>query len=520
MKIKIIFLSLVIICIAFFTSCAEDDFVEVDGLCPVVIPVNPLDGAINVPLNKIIIAKFNEKMNVSTISKTSFTLETAGVIIDGTVTYSDTDSTAIFTPSSLLISQTVYTARVKRAAKDLTGNALQEDLVWSFTTVPPLPKVTVAVISNPTIGGSSTIGGSTSTSALFDVGTNVTVTATAANPGYSFVNWTVAGVQMSTNSNYTFELKANTNLVANFRAIVTGGFILNVVAQNGTVLRNPDKTSYNNGDSVLLTATPNSNYSFTSWSDDASGNNSTVTVIMNSNKNVTANFANTGVIVGPGVINLGKAGDFVLLSKTGISTTGTTQVNGNVGVSPNGQTGLTGFSQTIDASGEFSTSSFVSGKIYAADYAPPTPAYVSTAISDQETAFTTANGLTTNVIVDLGAGNISGRTLTPGLYKWGTGLLITNQGVTLSGGPNDTWVFQISADFTIENNAKILLSGGAQAKNIFWITQTQALLGSNVDFKGNVIAKTLISVNTGTNVLGILLSQTAITLNASTIVKP
>lgn len=517
MKINKIFLPLAIAIVSIFYSCADDDFVEIDSLCPVVVTSNPFDDAINIPVNQVLTASFNEKMNLSTISKASFTVETAGTLIEGVVSY--TDSTAIFTPSALLAYETVYTATIKRIAKDLTGNALQEDYVWSFTTVPPLPQFTVAVVSNPIIGGSSSIDGATSNAALFDVGSNSTVKA-VANTGYSFVNWTLAGVQVSTNANYSFVLNANTNLVANFRAIVTGGFTLNVVAQNGTVLRNPDKTSYNNGDSVILTATPNSGYNFTSWSGDATGNNSPVTVIMNSDKNITANFAYTGVTTGPGIINLGTAGDFVLLSKSGISTTGTTQINGNVGVSPIGQTALTGFSQIIDASGEFSTSSFVVGKIYASDYAPPTPAYVSTAISDQEAAFTAANGLTTNVIVDLGAGDVSGMTLAPGLYKWGTGLLITNAGVTLSGGPNDTWVFQISDDFTIDNDAKITLSGGALAKNVFWVTQTQALIGSNVNFKGNVIAKTLISVNTGTNVLGILLSQSAITLNASTIVKP
>jgi hypothetical protein len=517
MKLKKIFLPLAIICIAFFYRCAEDDFIEVDGLCPVVTAVNPIDGAINVPVNQVITAKFNEKMNLSTISKASFAVESAGVEIDGTVTY--TDSTAIFTPSTLLARQTEYIATIKRAAKDLTGNALQEDFMWSFTTVPPLPQFTVSVLSNPIIGGSSNIVGTTNSSALFDVGTNVSLTA-VANAGYSFVNWTLAGVEVSTNTNYTFILNADSNLVANFRAIVAGGFTLNVVSQNGSVSRNPDKTTYNNGDSVVLTPTANSGYEFTNWTGDATGNNNPLTVLMNSDKNIIANFTSTAVAVGPGVIDLGTAGDFVLLSKAGISTTGTTQINGNLGVSPIGQTALTGFSQTIDASGEFSTSSFVVGKIYAADYAPPTPAYVSTAISDQEAAFTAANGLTTNVILDLGAGNISGMTLAPGLYKWGTGLLISNAGVTLSGGPNDTWVFQISDDFTINNNAKITLTGGALANNIFWVTSTQALLGSNVDFKGNIIAKTLISVNTGTNVLGILLSQSAITLNASTIVKP
>lgn len=506
-----------IVSIAFFYSCAKDDFIEADGLCPIVSLENPKDQAINVPVNQVITAKFNKKMNLSTITDSSFTVESGGALIDGFVTY--TDSTATFTPASLLARETVFTAKIKTTVKDLTGNALQEDFVWSFTTVPPLPQFTVAVMSNPSIGGTSAIGGTTNSSALLDEGTNVTVTA-EANLGYVFVNWTSSGIQMSTDADYTFTLNADRNLIANFRLVVAGGFILNVTALNGNVSRDPDKTTYLSGEVVMLTAIPNNRYEFTNWTDDASGNNDQISVIMTSDKNITANFNYTGITTGPGVIDLGTAGDFVLLSKTGISTIGTTLITGNIGVSPISQTSLTGFSQIMDASNKFSTSSFVTGKIYAADYAAPTPAYVSTAISDQEAAFNAANGLTTNVIVNLGAGNISGMTLEPGLYKWGTGLLITNEGVTLSGGPNDTWVFQISDDFTINNNAKIQLTGGALAKNVFWVTQTQALLGTNVDFKGNVIAKTLISVNTGSNVLGILLSQSAITLNANTIVKP
>jgi hypothetical protein len=146
---------------------------------------------------------------------------------------------------------------------------------------------------------------------------------------------------------------------------------------------------------------------------------------------------------------------------------------------------------------------------------------MTTAVSDMETAFTTANGLTTPApIVGLYAGDISGRTLTPGLYKWGTGVLITNAGVTLSGGADDTWVFQISQDLTVNNSAIITLIGGAQAKNIFWVVSGQATLGTNTNFSGIILSKTLISLNTGAKVTGKLLAQTAVTLNASTVIKP
>jgi hypothetical protein len=240
---------------------------------------------------------------------------------------------------------------------------------------------------------------------------------------------------------------------------------------------------------------------------------------MNGNKVITANFSENPPL-GPGIVDLGSAGNFAILTKSGIDRIGTVLVTGDIGVTPIDHTAITGFSESMDPSGEFSTSIYVVGKIYASDYAPPTPTYVGTAMLDQETAHTTAMGLTTDVIVDLGAGDISGMTLAPGLYKFNTGLLITNQGVTLSGGPKDTWVFQVEDDFTVQDAAKITLAGGALAKNIFWITRKQAILGSTVEFHGNIVASTLISLNSLTTVDGRLLCQTAVTLISSYVTKP
>jgi hypothetical protein len=214
---------------------------------------------------------------------------------------------------------------------------------------------------------------------------------------------------------------------------------------------------------------------------------------------------------------------YTVLSKTGISTTGITSIQGNIGVSPNKAVGITGFGLVMDRTNVFSKSyptTLVSGKVYASDYAVPTPANISKAVSDMETAFTTANNKTLSVITELGAGNITGMTLAPGLYKWGTGLLISASGVTLSGSANDTWVFQIGQGLTVADGAHVILAGGAQAKNIFWITASDAVIGSTVHFNGNILSKTLVSINTGSTVTGRLLGQTAVTLNAATVVIP
>lgn len=221
--------------------------------------------------------------------------------------------------------------------------------------------------------------------------------------------------------------------------------------------------------------------------------------------------------LGPGPVNLRTAGDFTLLSETGITTTGTTSILGDIGASPIAAVAMTGFGLIMATNNQSSHTPIVTGNVYAANYAAPTPAKMTSAISDMQTAFTTANGLVINPIVNLYAGDISGKTLLPGLYKYSTGVLVTNAGVTLSGGPNDTWVFQIAKNLTVNNSAIITLQGGAQVKNIFWVVSGQANLGTYCNFKGNILSQTLISCNTGATVTGKLLAQTAVTLIANTI---
>lgn len=238
-----------------------------------------------------------------------------------------------------------------------------------------------------------------------------------------------------------------------------------------------------------------------------------------SSQSLSANGTVTTPTIVSAPINLKTADNFTILTETGITTTGVTSILGDIGTSPITSTALTGFGLIMDTNNQSSYTPFVTGKVYGPDYAAPTPAKMTTAVSDMETAFTTANGLTTNPIVEKYAGDISGRTLSAGLYKWSTGVLVTNAGVTLTGGPNDVWVFQIAQNLTVNNSAKITLLGGAQAKNIFWVVSGQATLGTNADFSGIILSKTLISLNTGAKVTGKLFAQTAVTMIANT-VKP
>lgn len=221
---------------------------------------------------------------------------------------------------------------------------------------------------------------------------------------------------------------------------------------------------------------------------------------------------------GPAPVELGSAGGYVILAKSAISTTGVTQVVGDVALSPSAASFITGFSLSAPPT-SFSTSPMVTGKVWASDYDAPTPASLTTAVLDMQTAYTDAAGRTLPDFTELGAGNIDGLTLVPGLYKWGTGVSIPI-GVTLDGGANDVWIFQIAQDLTVGNGAIVTLTGGAQAKNVFWQVAGQTTLGTTADFKGIVLCETLIGMNTGTTFLGRAYAQTAVTLDATAVTNP
>jgi hypothetical protein len=223
--------------------------------------------------------------------------------------------------------------------------------------------------------------------------------------------------------------------------------------------------------------------------------------------------ASAAPAAGPAAMDLGTAGNYVLLSKAGISTTGTTKVTGSIAVSPIAASAITGFGLVLDKSGTFSRSTLVTGNVYAANYAAPTPSVLTTAVKDMQTAYTNAAGRAANV-TGLGAGNIGGLTLAPGVYKWGTGVTIPTN-VTLSGGKNDVWIFQIAGTLSISSAKQVILEGGAQAKNVFWQVAGATTLGTNSTFNGTILDKTNIAVRTGAVLNGRALAQTAITLDAN-----
>merc|ERR1712166_849093 len=167
------------------------------------------------------------------------------------------------------------------------------------------------------------------------------------------------------------------------------------------------------------------------------------------------------------VVDLGTAGDFAVLTKAGVTTTGApTKVTGDMGTSPIAATALTGFDLIMDSTNTHSTSTLVTGQIFAASYTSPTPSKMTTAISDMETAYTDAAGRVNPDELDLGAGTIEGKTLAPGLYKWGSNVGFTSS-LRFEGTATDVWILQMTGDLIVGAGAKVILSGDAKAENIF-----------------------------------------------------
>lgn len=234
---------------------------------------------------------------------------------------------------------------------------------------------------------------------------------------------------------------------------------------------------------------------------------------------VSWTFTTGSTTVAPGVpVVLGTAANFVLLGKSGITNVPTSMITGNIGVSPIDSTAITGLPLTPDSSNQFATTPQVTGRVYAPDFAVPTPTMVGTAVSDMQTAYTAAAGRAPDV-TELGAGMIGSITLSPGVYKWSSGLLIPTS-VTLSGNSTDVWIFQIAQGLTLSSGTQIVLAGGALAKNVFWQAAGEVIVNTSAHLEGTVLTQTAATLDTGATLNGRLLAQTLVTVRGATIVVP
>jgi hypothetical protein len=217
-------------------------------------------------------------------------------------------------------------------------------------------------------------------------------------------------------------------------------------------------------------------------------------------------------------VNLRSAANFVILTKSGISTTGTTAILGNIGVSPIAGTAVTGFALKLSSTGTFATSSRVTGRVYAASFAAPTPALMTTAVGDMQIAYNDAAGRKNPTATELGAGNIGGRVIRPRLYKWSSGVIVPTN-VTLYGSASAIWIFQ-AGNLSVASGKRIILAGGALPKNIFWQVAGQTIIGTTAVFSGVILDKTAILMRTGATLNGRAYAQTAVTLDANAVNQP
>jgi len=227
-------------------------------------------------------------------------------------------------------------------------------------------------------------------------------------------------------------------------------------------------------------------------------------------------FTTGGSTTARAVVVLGTAGNYVIVAKTAINNSSTSTITGDLGLSPAATSYITGLSLT-NATG-FATSDQVTGKLYAADMAAPTPINLTTTVNNMVTAYNDAAGRTLPDFLELGAGNIGGKTLSPGLYKWTSNVTVPSS-IAISGGANDVWIFQISGNLTLSSAVNMTLSGGAQAKNIFWQVAGQATLGTTSHFEGIILSMTGITMQTGASINGQALAQTSVILDSNVVTK-
>jgi hypothetical protein len=360
----------------------------------------------------------------------------------------------------------IYTGTITTGAKNMAGDALLIDHVFTFTTgaAPDVLPPTVA-LTDPTSSSTNIVRNKT-----------ITITFSEA-------------MDASTITSSTFTLKKGSTVVPG--TVTYSGLIASF---------NPTNTL---DASAVYTAT------ISTGAKDAAGN-----ALANA---IVWNFTTGGSATTLAVVDLGASANYLILAKTAINNSSTSALTGDLGLSPAATSYITGLA-LIDATG-YATSSQVTGNVYAADMADPTPINLTTAVENMITAYNDASGRPSPDFLELGTGNIGGRTLTPGLYKW-TNTVTLPTSVTISGGADDVWIFQIAGDLTMSAAVNVTLSGGAQAKNIFWQVAGQATFGSTSHFEGILLSKTGVTFQTGASMNGRVLAQTAVVLDANAVTKP
>ncbi|KAJ6520675.1 antifreeze protein [Mycena vulgaris] len=212
--------------------------------------------------------------------------------------------------------------------------------------------------------------------------------------------------------------------------------------------------------------------------------------------------------LGPPAVNLRTAANYAILAQC-VSIVPQCNITGDVGVGT--CTCLTGFSLTVDSTGQFFTSGQVDGHVFTPCCAAPTPARLTVAFADMGTAFTDAIGRVNPNFNNLASGAIGGLILVPGLYKW-TSAVTVGSDITIIGSATDTWIFQVAGTLSIATGTKIILAGGARTSNIVWVVSDAVTVGVIAHLEGVVLGRTSISLLTGASANSRLLAQTSVAL--------
>lgn len=576
MKAKILLFTFAILCVALITGCENDDFKEVVGVCPIVESTTPLSNALDVPLGQIITATFNEEMDPSSITSTSFTVVGAAPIA-GTVTY--TGNTASFTPTLPLAENTTYTARIATKAKDLMGNFLQVEHVWAFSTGTLLRPIVIttdpinnaiAVPFNKTISATFNMAMDPSTlnATTFKVNQGVNVVAGAITYTGTTVSFVPTNPLLA-NKIYTVTITTgaknslNTAMVADYVWNFTTDIIPTVtatdpinnaidVALNQTVTANFSTimdASTINGTTFTLkqgTTTIPGTVSYSGTTASFNPTNSLVigkvytATITNGAKNVVGtplasdyvwNF--TTILAPPAaiVVDLGTAAMFGAFGgNAGMTNEGLNTVinNGSIGTTA-ASSMVTGFHDGVAIYTETGLNvGNVTGDIFTAPPAPGTAtsfAIAQKALLDANAAYLSISPASKPGGSDPNAGELGGLTLAPGVYKSASGTFkISNGNLTLDaqGDPNATWIFQTAAGLTVgiagPTGAKsVIMKNGGLAKNVFWYVGSAATINGagGGTMVGTIIANSGVTFSTSGNAAQTVLNGRAISLVSS-----
>jgi hypothetical protein len=536
------------------------------GVQPVVILVSPLDLAVNVPINTDVTATFNIPMTSSSLNGASFTVMNGVLPVAGIITY--TAPTVTFNPTTDLLPGVIYSVMLTSAVRSALGVPLMTPYVWSFTTIAP---VAPTVISTNPVNLATGVALNSDVTATFSVAMDVATLTTSSftlkqglttvlgtvslvgsvatfnptanlTPGLTYTATVTtsarntAGTALATDYVWTFEaLQAVApTIVSTDPANLQTGVALNSdvsvlfsQTMDAATLTTSSFTLKRGATTVSGTVnTVGATSTFNPTGNLLSGETYTATIttsVENSQGVALANqyvwTFNTAAPLGPNPVILNSVAAYGIIAGVGVRNDAGFSVihDMNVGISPGVRSSITGFPPAT----------VVNGAIHASDDLVPSgiAAVLLAAKQHLVEAYLFAEGATfpapQTADVDQG-----GLTLAPGIYKASTTLLIQNGDLTLDaqGDANAVWIFQIGSALTTVGGAggNIILAGGAQAKNVYWQVGSSATIGDNTIFKGNVLALSNITMNSGAVAEGRMLARngTVVMTSTNTITKP